>query len=204
MSATAAHLIAQSQHVYAVHPIAAYTLIYIGTILFGNVVVLGAAWLAWLGNFGTWGITLTLAVVLAAHISGDMIWYWCGRLFADTGFGRWIRGRLPASEKFENFLDKNRVVLIAGGKLFATPVIPILFLAGWHHMPFRRYLRVSVISTLIWFPIILAIGFGVLSGATALGDGSVWVTLSVLVGFLVASFFVLQYVVMPRLKKYWK
>lgn len=204
MSSAAANLILEAQHAYAAYPLATYGLIYIGTILFGNVVVLGAGWLAWIGKFGAWGIGLTLGVAFVAHISGDMIWYWLGRLCSGTPLGRWIRAKLPPNDRVGQFLETHRVILVASGKLLMTPVIPLLFLAGWYRMAFGRYLRVSLISTLIWFPIILGIGYGVITGATALSSGSLLITSSVLIAFILASFFVIHYVITPRLRKYWK
>src|SRR5262245_44983967 len=84
MSSAAASIIMEAQQAYTAHPILAYALIYAGTILFGNVVVLGAAWLALLGKFGGGGMVLTVCVLLAGHLSGDMIWYGMGRSFSGT------------------------------------------------------------------------------------------------------------------------
>lgn len=204
MSGAAASIIMEAQGAYEAYPVLAYALIYVGTILFGNVVVLGATWLAWIGRLGTEGLTLTLVVILVAHLSGDMLWYWLGRLFSGTPFGRWLRHRLPPNDHVGEFLDTHRVVLVASGKLLLAPVIPLLFLAGWYKMPFGRYLRVSLVSSLIWFPVILGISYGVLTGATALSSGSLLITVSVLIAFLVGGFFVIRYAIMPRIQKWWE
>ncbi len=204
MTAETPHILLQAQQIYLLHPIWTYVLVYIGTIFAGNPVVLGAAWLAWLGKFGTGGIIFTLSVCLVAHLSGDQLWYWLGRFAAYTSIGRWVRKRITPIESFDNFFDEHRIIIIAVGKLLAAPVIPLLFITGWNRMPWKPYLRVSVISALIWFPILLGIGYGVLSGAVALGGGSVFITLTVLIAFIVASLLVLHYMVMPRFKKYWQ
>jgi membrane protein DedA with SNARE-associated domain len=198
------HILANAQLAYELHPVRSYLLMYFGTILVGNPVVLGAAWLAWLGKFGTEGILLTLAVCFAAHMSGDQLWYWLGRFGATTRLGKWIDARIKRNERFDLFLERHRVLITATIKLLMLPAIPLLFVAGFNKLDYTRYNRVSVLSTLIWFPILLGFGYGLLSGAVALSSGSILLTLTFLIIFIVATLFAIRYLVLPRIQKYWE
>lgn len=203
MEAELPHILSQAQFAYELHPVWSYVLMYLGTIFAGNPVVLGAVWLAWLGKFGAKGMLITLGVCLVAHVSGDQLWYWLGRFGATTGIGKWVGARIKRNERFDAFLDRHRILITAGIKLLMVPAIPLLFVAGFNRLDYRRYVRVSIVSTLIWFPVLLGFGYGLLSGAVALSSGSVLWTLTFLIVFLVATLCVIKYAVLPYLQRYW-
>ncbi len=143
----------------------AYFIIYVATIFLGNISAFAAFWLVAQGYFGAWGIPLLILVIFLADMTGDILWYTLGRTLHDTKPGNWIKKHLPGYKRAEAAIERNGKRLIFAAKFLYASSFPIIFLIGWtRKMDFRRFVKNSVYSILLWLPILLGIAYGIVSG----------------------------------------
>lgn len=146
----------------------AYFIIYLGTIFVGNVTAFVSFWVVMKGGFGAWGVPLLIVAIFLADLSGDLLWYTLGRTLHDTRFGNWIKRRIPNYERVEAMLNKNGSALIIFAKFVYASSFPVIFSIGWTRMGFKRFIKSSVLSILIWLPILIGLAFGLVSGLSPL------------------------------------
>jgi membrane protein DedA with SNARE-associated domain len=171
----------------------AFFIIYLGTIFVGNISAFVSFWIILNGNFGSWGIPLLILTIFLADMTGDLSWYSLGRATHDTRFGHWIRGHVPGYKRAEATIEKNGGMLIFFAKFIYASSFPVIFSLGWTKMPFKRFLRNSVLSILIWLPILIGLAFGLIYGLSPLGALAIfkdleWVFLIGLILFIVFDY----------------
>jgi membrane protein DedA with SNARE-associated domain len=146
----------------------AYFIVYIATIFLGNISAFAAFWMVFRGFFGLWGVPLLVLTIFLANISGDLLWYSLGFTLRDTRLGNFIRNRIPRHEKIEAKLQKIGTRIVFMSKFFYGSVFPLIFLVGWFKINFKKFFRMSVLSVLIWLPILTLLAFGLVSGLSPL------------------------------------
>lgn len=156
METYAASVLSQVQVAYSASPAIAYTLVALGTTMFGNLVAVPAVLLGFGGGLGRWGVIGAPLATLGGQLVGDAVWFTLGYRLAGTRAGMWIKERLPRHKRVEEFFDGGSPYILAASKLFAAPTTPILFLLGWAQTDVRRYAKLSLLSAGIWFVSILA------------------------------------------------
>jgi membrane protein DedA with SNARE-associated domain len=147
----------------------AYFIIYLGTIFVGNISAFVSFWIVIKGNFGPWGVPALILIIFIADMTGDLMWYSLGRTVHDTRFGNWIKRRIPGYKKAESKIMENGGLLIFFAKFIYASSFPIIFSLGWTRMPFKKFFRNSILSILIWLPILIGLAFGLISGLSPLG-----------------------------------
>jgi len=171
----------------------AYFVIYIATIFLGNISAFAGFWFIFQGYLGPWGVPLLIITIFLADMSGDLLWYSLGRSLHDTRLGRWIKNHLPGYKKAEARIEKNGKHLIFLSKFVYASAFPVIFSIGWTQMEFKKFFKNSILSILIWLPILLGLAYGVVSGLWPLHDILVvknfeWFFLIGLVVFIVLDY----------------
>ena len=178
----------------------AYFIIYIATIFLGNISAFASFWIVFQGYFGMWGVPLLILTIFLADMTGDLLWYTLGRATRDTKFGRWIKRRLPSwHEKIEGAFARNGKRWIILSKFFYASAFPVIFSAGWSRMGFKKFFRNSVLSVVIWLPILLGLAYGLTSGLAPLRAVAIFRNFELaffigLVLFLLADYFLAKFV----------
>lgn len=155
-------------------PFLAYFIIYLGTIFLGNISAFASFWFVFQGYLGPSGIPFLILAIFLADLTGDLLWYSLGRTFRDTRLGNWIKRRLPWHEKIEKALVRNGKGWLFLSKFLYGSAFPIIFSIGWMKMGFAKFLRNSVLSILLWLPILLGLVYGLVSGLSPLKAVSIF------------------------------
>jgi membrane protein DedA with SNARE-associated domain len=172
----------------------AYFIVYIITIFLGNISAFAGFWMAVRGFFGSWSVPFLILTIFAADVSGDLLWYSLGSTLRDTRFGNWVKNRIRGHEKIEARLRKNGARWIFVSKFLYASSFPIIFTVGWCKVSFRKFFRTSLLSILLWVPILSAIAYGLTIGLYSLGSLAIFKQIEIFffVGlglFLLADYF---------------
>lgn len=143
------------------YPILVYFGTYLSIIIIGNVVSFATLWLAFQGGIEIVPFLGVVTLVLLADISGDQAWYWLGRGLRDTKLGNFLYRKLPKREYIEKHLRRRATRWIFLSKFIPSSTFPIIFLAGWSDVPFRKFLPASLaaIASSVATLVLLAFGF---------------------------------------------
>lgn len=151
------------------NPLLAYLIIYLTTIFLGNISAFASFWIVFRGYLGPWGVPLLVFTLFCSNITGDLMWYTLGRTTRNTRFGRWIHGRLPSwHDRVERTLEHKGRRWIILSKFMYAAAFPVIFSAGWVRMDFRRFIKISLLSVVVWIPILLGLTFGLVAGLSPL------------------------------------
>jgi len=172
----ALHLL-QSQGLWLLFPLATIE---------GPIVTVLAAYLARLGHMN---LVLIYVVVVVADLTGDIVYYWIGRVGHGSLPESWRRrlgfdaGRQKTLE--DHFRHSGGRTLIIG-KLTHAAGIFVLFAAGSARMPFWRFMLYNTIGTLPKALFFLMLGYTLGAAYTAIDSwifrGSIIVLAVMLVG----------------------
>jgi membrane protein DedA with SNARE-associated domain len=169
-----------------------YLLLYPITIIEGPLITLVAGFLVSIGQMNPF---IALAVIIAGDVSGDIIYYYIGRIGK-----RWsITAAIIKYFKFELLHEKiDRAFKNHGGKLLLfgklTHAIGAVFLigAGFTHMDFGRFFRYSIYGTAIKSSFLLYAGYlagtAYLQYAKYFEYGALIITVAVIIIFLLSSY----------------
>lgn len=182
----------------------AYVAVYLLTLILGNITSFAGLWLAFEGLLGRWGIILMIFAILAADVTGDILWYSLGRALRDTRFGNFVKRHLPHHQKIEAHLQKNCRRWIFLSKFIAFSTFTIVFSVGWAKIDFKKFFRVSLLAIASWVPILALITYGLFSGLTPLVGVSSFRKLEYLLAMGIISFFIIDYLLGKTLKNFLK
>lgn len=147
----------------------AYFIIYFATIFLGNISAFASFWIVTHGHLGTWGVPILVLVIFLSNLTGDLLWYSLGHTTRGTRFGNWIRRRLPSwHDRMEEALHKNAHKWMLLSKFIYAATFPVVFSAGWTKMSFKRFFKYSVLSALLWLPVLTGLAYGLISGLSPL------------------------------------
>lgn len=138
------------------HPFWVYVIVFFGMLIEGESFFLTASIFAG-ERYLRWG-TLT-TVTLAGLLIGDWLFYLLGRYSKQTRLGRWFVNRFPRYHRWleENFMGRYpRLAFVSKFIYFVNRLTP--FLAGWHGLPARTFLRIHAAAALVWTGVMLVIG----------------------------------------------
>lgn len=140
-----------------------YLIIFLGTIVAGDMVILAAAFLASLGFLN---IFLVIPIGLAGIVISDFFWYYLGyKSGRPISFSRglffpsWLEKRLA---KFEKKFTGDTFRYIFLSKFIYGTRIMILIFAGHKKIPFAKFAYYDSLGALFW--ILLMAGLGYLVG----------------------------------------
>jgi membrane-associated protein len=138
-----------------------YVLLFIGTLLEGPVVMLGAGvlWHVGLVNF-----LPALAALFAGDVVADIIWYTvgyrAGRPFVRR-YGHWFGFAPDTIEKVERRFHTyhSRILIISKLTMGFGLAVPILTVAGLLRTPFYRFLTINMAAGVLWTSFMMFIGY---------------------------------------------
>lgn len=148
-----------------------YLIIYVATILFGNIAVFAVFIFALRGHLGPAGFLLFILTVFTADITSDLLWYWLGSALRDTRLGNFIKNHIPHHKKIEEHLQENSRRWIFAAKFLQSTNFPVVFLVGWSKINFKKFFNTALLAVLSWFVVALSFFYGFTSGLISLGLG---------------------------------
>lgn len=134
-----------------------YLIIFFGMLVEGEIIILFMSIFAWQGLI-SWPLLALLA--MSGTLCGDVMWYTIGSKFKDTRFGNWLDARYEKTGAwvYGNIVSRYATWSILSKFIYFT-ARPTIFLAGWHKLEFKKFLRMTTIATAIWASTILAVGY---------------------------------------------
>lgn len=181
-----------------------YFIFYIATIFAGSVAEFTGFWLVFKGFLGPWGLLFFPLVVLASSTTGDLMWYYFGRALRETRFGNFVKNRLPGHAKMEERIHRNGTNLIFATRFVYASAFPIIFSIGWAGMRFKKFFKMSLVSSLIWVPVLTGIAYGLTLSLTPLQSVVVFKQFEIVFLIGIVSFFVLNYLVTKLVRYFLK
>jgi len=138
-----------------------YILLFFSTALGSPVVMIAAGYLIHIKQLEFWA---AYGTIVAADITGDVIWYWVGRIGARPFLERFgSRVGIPHGTvaRLEKLFHRYHERILIGSKLtmgfgFA---IGVLAVAGMMRVPFWRYLGINLSGELVWALLPIGIGY---------------------------------------------
>ena len=139
------------------HQILAYTVIFLGLIFEGEVVVITTGVLAYLGALD---FTLSLVFIFTGSFVKTFVLYYLGEIlnkkFSYNKFFQYIERRvLYFMPRFE---QKPFWSIFLSKFIMGTNYLVILF-SGYKKISLKTFLKAEIISTIIWAPALLSLGF---------------------------------------------
>jgi membrane protein DedA with SNARE-associated domain len=136
-----------------------YLVIFIGTIIGGETVLLAAGFLASLGYLN---IFLVVLVGGGGEIIADLIWYWIGNL-NDKRFikkyGKYFFLNVQRIEQLKEFFTKHGGKTLMMAKFMYGIRTPILLIAGMAKMNFARFLLFNTLAIFILAVLFTLLGY---------------------------------------------
>ena len=139
------------------HQILAYTVIFLGLIFEGEVVVITTGVLAYLGALD---FTLSLVFIFTGSFVKTFALYYIGEMmnikYSESKFFQYIERRvLYFMPRFE---QKPFWSIFLSKFIMGTNYLVILF-SGYKKISLKTFLKAEIISTIIWAPALLSLGF---------------------------------------------
>ncbi len=139
------------------HQIWAYAVIFLGLIFEGEVVVITTGVLAYLGALDFW---LSLTLIFSGSFVKTFVLYYIGERvnerYGQSKFFKYIEKRI--SYLAPSFKKKPFWTIFFSKFIMGTNYLVILF-SGYHKVKFKTYCKAEIISTFIWAPALLSLGF---------------------------------------------
>ncbi len=171
-------------HLVEHHYVLTYTLIYLGLIFEGEVIVISTGILAHLGALNFWA---ALIFIMLGSLSKTFFGYYLGTLIRD----RW------SDVKFFQYFENRLRYLVPRFKyrpfwsIFISKFImgahtTVVLFSGFERIDFKKYLEAEVLAAIIWAPALMTVGY--LFSYTALHVSREITRFSLIVAALVISF----------------
>jgi len=139
------------------HQILAYAIIFLGLIFEGEVVVITTGVLAYLGALD---FTLSLVLIFTGSFVKTFVLYYLGELMNDkfsySKFFQYIEKRVFYF--MPRFKQKPFWSIFLSKFVMGTNYLVILF-SGYNKISLKTFLKAEIISTIIWAPLLLSLGF---------------------------------------------
>ncbi|HEU0085914.1 MAG TPA: DedA family protein [Candidatus Paceibacterota bacterium] len=164
------------------HQIWAYLVIFIGLILEGEVVVITAGVLSYLGALD---FTTALIFILAGGVAKSFGCYYLGTLlykkYQEHRAFKYLERRVLYF--MPNFKDRPFWSIFIS-KFIAGANYVVCIFSGYQKICFRTYIKAELLSTIIWAPLLLSLGYFFSQTALSLSDEIGKFSL-VVVGFMI-------------------
>lgn len=174
------------------NPLGTYLVIYLTSVILGNIGSFAGFWIIFETNFGFVGFLFLILVIFLADMTEDLIWYSLGRSLRDTRFGLWIEQHIPGHAKAEIMVKEKGLQWLYLSKFIEGGAPIITFSMGWIGMNFKRFYKNSLLSILLWLPILTILAYGIISGLAPLAVANLkmigWVALGGFVLFIVLDY----------------
>jgi membrane protein DedA with SNARE-associated domain len=139
------------------HQVLAYAVIFLGLIFEGEVIVITTGILC---SLGALDFTLSLVFIFTGSFVKTFILYYIGELvnkkFSQNTFFQYIERRVLYF--MPRFRQKPFWSIFLSKFIMGTNYLVILF-SGYNRISFKTFLKAEIISTIIWAPVLLSLGF---------------------------------------------
>lgn len=139
------------------HRFIGYLLLFIGMLLEGETILIGAGILVHLRAFDPFD---TFAIALSGVIIGDFLWYYVGVYLCDRyGKNKFIEyAKRKILRFFPNFEQKPFWSIFISKFIYGMNH-PTLILSGFARIKFLLFVKASIIASTIWTTAILTLGY---------------------------------------------
>ncbi|MDO8574013.1 MAG: VTT domain-containing protein [bacterium] len=178
-----------------------YFLVYISTIIIGGPASFSSLWLAFFGHFGPLGTFYTILSVLAANLTSDFGFYALGRTLQGTRLGHYLEKKFSKSKKIRAYFHEGGLNWLFVAKFLQSTSSPLIFLAGWTNVPFKKFSKIALSAEALWFIIILGAIYILGSGIIPLRTIGLFKNLETTLAASLIFFIILHFAVKYILKK---
>lgn len=182
----------------------AYFIVYLSTIFFGNISAFASFWFISQGYLGIWGIPLLILTIFLSDLTGDLLWYSFGLTLRETRLGNWIKRRLPWHNRIERAVIKNGKRWLFLSKFLYASSFPVIFSIGWTGMPFKRFIKNSLLSILAWLPVLIGLAYALTSGLSPLRAVSFFKEFEIAFFVALALFLLADYLLAKVVARYFQ
>lgn len=149
-------------------PLGAYFIIYLATIFLGNISAFVGFWIMFEAHFGIIGFLGLILTIFLSDMTGDLLWYSLGRLLRGTRFGLWVETHIPGHAKAEIMCQQKGTRWLFLSKFIVGFAPPVVFSIGWSGTDFKTFYKNSLLSILLWLPVLVGIAYGIVLGLAPL------------------------------------
>ena len=168
------------------HAVLAYIIIFFGLVFEGELILISTGILAHLGAFNFW---FALFFVLLGGFSKTLIGYSLGKYlynkFNHNRFFKYVEKRV--NHYMPHFKAKPFWSIFISKFIIGANHLVILF-SGFERINYKKFLKAEIISTLIWAPLLLSIGY-IFSQTALYITNEIW-RFSMIVLVLIAIFII--------------
>lgn len=174
------------------NPFGTYLVIYFASVILGNIGSFAGFWIVFEANFGFVGFLFLILIIFLADMTEDLVWYSLGRSLRGTRFGLWIEKHIPGHAKAEAMVKEKGLQWLYLSKFIEGGAPVITFSIGWIGVDFKRFYKNSVLSILLWLPVLTGLAYAIISGLAPLAAANLkmigWVALGGFVLFVVLDY----------------
>lgn len=175
------------------YPLLTYPGLFISIIIIGNPVSFSTFWLAFQEEFSFSAISWLFAFVIFTDICGDLAWYYMGKKLRGTPFGEKIHSKIPKAKDIAAHLEKHAGKWVFLSKYIPSSTFTIIFSAGWVNVPFKKFIRTSLLAISSSVLLIAGMTYGLSSGFTALEAKSIFGRIEQLLAVGLAIFLLINF-----------
>lgn len=172
----------------------AFLIAYGGAIVAGNIAAFVTFWVGFLANLESWRMMVFFGFIAAGEVTGDCFYFTLGHLLRGTKFGAWVERRVPGHGKVEHAIQgKSRRLLYLSKFAYGSGGM-VVFSLGWTgSMPFRKFVKNSILSIIVALPVVFMIAYGLFSGLSPLAGIDEFKHIERLLLLGIIAFFVLEW-----------
>lgn len=182
------HTVKLITHLVENHQVLAYAVVFLGLIFEGEIVLISTGILAHLGALN---FTFALFFILCGGVAKTFLGYYFGELIHDkwhhTKLVQYLKHR--ALDVMPAFEQKPFWSIFVSKFIMGVNYIVIIF-AGFTKIDYKTYLRAELLSTAIWAPALLSLGY--FFSYTALSISREIYRFSLIIIILIISFIILD------------
>lgn len=138
-----------------------YVIVFIGTFLEGETVLLAAAYAAHGGYLNPYWVGL---LAVTGSVTGDQVFFWIGRIWGSRVLARWPT-LAPRVTRMNALLNRYHLPVIAVMRFLYGCRIAGPIAIGMSRLAAFRFLWLNFISAILWTLAIIGIGYGLHLGA---------------------------------------
>lgn len=184
----------------AKNPFGAYFIIYLATIFLGNISAFVSFWIIFETNFGAVGFLFLVLTIFLSDMTGDLLWFFLGRSLRGTRFGLWIETHLPGHARAEAMVQRKGRRWLFLSKFVIGFAPPVIFSIGWSGMNFKTFYKNSLLSIIVWLPVLVGLAYGIVSGLAPFADADMrkieWAAIGGFVIFIILDYAIARIVKM--------
>ncbi|MFH0712446.1 MAG: hypothetical protein V2A55_01125 [Candidatus Jorgensenbacteria bacterium] len=144
-----------------------HVIIAVGILLQGEITMLLSMYLVVTGHLTIGSFLFAAGMSVFVY---ENFFYFLGRYFNDSRFGRFIERKIPHYARVEFHVNKNATLLLILSRFVAYMNIAMLTLSGWTKMSWVKFSKTRLIANALWLGgnsivyFLIASGFIVLQG----------------------------------------